>query len=100
MKRTGRVRLAWTLVTLALAAALLVAPAPAEAQLYRILGMGETDGEPTDPDGALAVLNEVGLVPEDNGLTATPPDTEVEAEAWWSAILDLLEQLLEGDTDR
>jgi len=98
MKRTGLLRFAWTFTILTLGAALLLAPAPAEAQLYRILGISETDGEPTDPDGALLILADVGLDPTESDLSATPPEDQAGADAWWNAIYDLLIQLLGGDT--
>jgi hypothetical protein len=77
------------LTTLALAAALLWAPARAD-------NLVEVDGEPTDPDQAIALLGEAGIDPQDSGLSATIPQTEAEAEAWWNAILDLLMELIEG----
>lgn len=101
MKRTTLFRrCTWTLTIPALGMLFLLAPLPAEAQLWRSLGLSEIEGEPTDPDGALALLGEAGIDPEGSGLSATPPESEAEADAWWSAILDLLRQLLEGDSNR
>ena len=103
MKRNGTMRVAWPLLLLALT--MMLAAPPAEAQLWRTLGLTETDGEPTDPDGVLRVLNEVGITDDDletSGISSEPPAAEAEESAWWDAILDLLRELglLEEDADR
>ncbi|MBZ0270145.1 hypothetical protein K8I85_18485 [bacterium] len=92
--------LAWPLLLLILSV-VLVAP-PADAQLFRVLGVTETDGEPTDPDGALAALNATSVNLEGTGLENTSFETQVEEDAWWDALLELLREwgLLEEDANR
>lgn len=80
--------LAWPLLLL-LFSVVFVAP-PADAQLFRVLGVTETDGEPTDPDGALAALNATSVDLEGTGLENTTFATEEEEQAWWDTLLDLL----------
>ena len=98
MKWNGTMRFAWPLILLVLVMA-FAAP-PAEAQLYRILGISE-EGEPTDPDETVRQLDEFGIDLEGNGISKTVPTTEAEQTTWWEAILDLLREmgLLEEDKD-
>lgn len=79
---------AWPLLLLLLSVA-FVAP-PADAQLFRVLGVTETDGEPTDPDGALAALNATTVDLEGTGLEDTTFATAEEEQAWWDTLLKLL----------
>ena len=91
MKRTGRRYPACMFFTsVALAVALWWAPAHAE-------DLVEVDGEPTDPDQAIAILDEAGIDLQGSGLSPTVPETEAEADAWWSAVLNLLMQIIGGD---
>jgi hypothetical protein len=81
-------QLAWPFLLLLLSV-VLVAP-PADAQLFRVLGVTETDGEPTDPDGALAALNAASLDIGGTGLEDTSFATAEEERAWWDTLLELL----------
>ena len=74
----------------------------ASAQLWRSHDLVTLeDGEPTDPDGALAVLGEAEVDLEDYGLASTQPSEEAEADSWWDAILNILMELglIAGDAD-
>jgi len=92
--------LAWPLLLLFLSV-VLVAP-PADAQLFRVLGLTETDGEPTDPDGALAALDATSVNLDGTGLQDTSFASAAEVDAWWDTLLNLLREwgLLEEDANR
>jgi hypothetical protein len=92
--------LAWPMLLLILSVA-FVAP-PADAQLFRVLGVTETDGEPTDPDGALAALNAASVNIEGSGLEDTSFATAAEEDAWWEKLLNILVEwgLVEEDASR
>jgi len=102
MNRTGLMRFAWTFALLTLLAAATVPEA--SAQLWRRVDLTTVDGEPTDPDGALAILDEAELDLESLGLATSEPTDEMDAESWWEAILRVLVDLglvevVEGDGD-
>ena len=91
---------AWPLILLILSVA-LVAP-PADAQLFRVLGVTETDGEPTDPDGALQQLDAMSVNLDGTGLEDTTFDSQAEVDTWWETLLRVLSEwgLLEEDANR
>lgn len=105
MNWTGLKRIAWT-VAILMAVTTFVAPPSADAQGFRIRGRGE-EGEPTDPDGALATLLATtgDLDLGDYGLEASAPvDDESLFIEWWNAVVNLLVSLglaevVEGDAD-
>ncbi|GJM43901.1 MAG: hypothetical protein DHS20C21_07430 [Gemmatimonadota bacterium] len=80
---------------------LTFAAPPASAQFWRSHELTTLDGEPTDPDGALAVLNEAALDLEGYGLAPAEPTSQAESDSWWDAILNLLFSLglISGDAD-
>lgn len=87
------------LMSILLAAMLIGAGAPAvHAQCrYRDPDLTTHNGEPTDPEEALAVLTAAGA---DTEFDTTVPEDQEEADSWFAALLDLLRQLgLLGDPE-
>lgn len=52
-----------------------------------------SDGEPTDPEGALALLRENGIDPGGYDVNPTSPQAEEEVSSWFEALLNLLRNL-------
>lgn len=51
------------------------------------------EGEPTDPEGALAKLTECDIDLGDHGLDRTAPTDETAYDSWLQAVMDLLRSL-------
>jgi hypothetical protein len=92
-------RVGWSL-TLLFTLALLLAPPVADAQLWRLRDRAE-EGEPTDPNEALAVLSAADVDLDDYGLSLDAPAEESALDAWWDALIAVMTTLglVEGDSN-
>ena len=70
----------------------LMADSPASAQPVRPPTYSVT-GEPTNPEGAIALLNEAEEDPEEYGVSGTAPQSEEDVDSWFDALMDLLRML-------
>lgn len=65
---------------------------PASAQIYGRGGI-TFSGEPTDPDGALEIVDSAELDLGDYGLATQEPGTETESQTWFEQLIELLRDL-------
>ena len=89
MARTGVRKFAFVVTLTVMMFAFL--SAPASAQIYGRFNC--TNGEPTDPDKALLLLEESDADLDTYGLTRTPPAEESEADSWLEALIRILRTL-------
>jgi hypothetical protein len=97
MDRTGLMKASLLVLLLVVGMTLFGAPtAQAQGRLVDN-SVSDTNGEPTDPEGALVILEASEY---DGDFDTTIPHDEAEAASWFEALLDLLRQLgLLGEVD-
>ena len=91
MDRTGLMKT--TLLILLLVAAMTLFGAPATQAQNRTCDdvvVNTSNGEPTDPEEAVALLEGASF---DTDFDTQVPTDEAEAESWFAALIDLLRQL-------